>query len=304
METSCRRRVPRIILAAVATLLIGVAAGGTSFAVLIEEDIPAPSSVASPSPTTDGGAATASPEAGTPSPPPPAASPEPSPSATIPAAASSEAAPAATATPAPPDTISAVPTVQISDVPLAPEVAASASPARSASLRTVESARDQIVSGHADEAMRTLSRALAIDPSDPYVYFYLGRAYLMKKDYTQALTFLRRAEIGFSSDPAWMGETRGFEGAAYEESGRPAEAQVAYKQALESAPNNRIALTGYGRLAAAGYTGTAAGAVPPVQAAPPGQAPAAPDGPDSNWVIAPAPAMPPPPAAETPMPIE
>ncbi len=299
METSCSRLVPRIILAAVATLLIGAAVGGTSFAVLIEEDIPAPSSVASPSPTADDAAATASPTAIV-------ASPQASPSATIPATASSEAAAAATVTPALPNTISAVPTVQISDAPLAPEFAASASPARSASIRTVERARDQIVSGNADEAIRSLSRALSIDPTNPYVYFYLGRAYFMKKNYAQALTFLQRAEIGFSSDPAWMSETRGFEGAAYEESGRLAEAQVAYKHALESAPNNRIALTGYGRLAAAGYTGTADGAIPPVQAAPPGEIPAAPDGPSGDWVIAPAPAMPPPPppAAETPMPIE
>ncbi len=188
--------------------------------------------------------------------------------------------------------------MQISDTPLAPEVAASASPARSASIRTVERARDQIVSGNADEAIRSLSRALSIDPTNPYVYFYLGRAYFMKKNYAQALTFLQRAEIGFSSDPAWMGETRGFEGAAYEESGRPAEAQVAYKHALESAPNNRIALTGYGRLAAAGYTGAPDGAFPAAQAAP--EVPAAPSG---DWVIAPAPAMPPP-AAAPPMPVE
>ena len=306
METSCSRLVPRIILAAVATLLIGAAAGGTSFAVLIEEDIPAPSSVASPSPTADAGAATASPAAGTSSPAALAASPEPSPSATIPATASSDATPAATNTPQP-DITGAGPTVQMSDAPLAPELAASASPARSASIRAVESARDQIVSGKVDEAIRSLSRGLAIDPTNPYVYFYLGRAYFMKKNYAQALTFLHRAEIGFSSDPAWMGETRGFEGAAYEESGRPAEAQVAYKHALESAPHNRIALTGYGRLTAAGYTGTADGAIPPVQAAPPGEAPAALEGPSGDWVIAPAPAMPPPPpppAAETPMPIE
>jgi len=304
METSCSRLVPQIILAAVATLLIGAVTGGTSFAVLIEEDIPAPSSLASPSPTADAGAATASPTAVV-------ASPEPSPSASISATASSDATPAATITPPPLDITSAGPTVQISDAPFAPELAASASPARSASIRAVESARDQIVSGKVDEAIRSLSRALAIDPTNPYVYFYLGRAYFMKKNYAQALTFLHRAEIGFSSDPAWLGETRGFEGAVYEESGRPADAQVAYKHALESAPNNRTAVTGYGRLAAAGYTGTADGAIPPVQGAPPGEvpgAPAVPDGPSGDWVIAPAPAMPPPPppppAAEPPMPVE
>jgi len=295
METSCRRLVPRIILAVVATLLIGAVVGGTSFAVLIEEDIPAPSSGASPSPTADAAAGTASPAAV-------AASPEASPSATVSTTASSDATPAATNTPPPLDITSAGPTVQVSDDPLASELATPASPARSASIRTVEGARDQIVSGKADEAIRSLSRALSIDPTNPYVYFYLGRAYFMKKNYAQALTFLQRAEIGFSSNPAWLGETRGFEGAAYEESGRPAEAQVAYRHALESAPNSRIAVAGYGRLAASGYTGAPDGALPEVQAAP--EVPAAPSG---DWVIAPAPAMPPPPpppAAEPPPPAE
>jgi Flp pilus assembly protein TadD len=291
MKTSCSRLVSRILLAAIATLLIGAVAGGTSFAVLVEEDIPAPSSGASPSPTANVGVGTASPAAV-----------EASPSATFSATASSDATPAATNTPPPLDITSAGRTVQVSDDPLASELATSASPARSASIRTVEGARDQIVSGKADEAIRSLSRALSIDPTNPYVYFYLGRAYFMKKNYAQALTFLQRAEIGFSSNPAWLGETRGFEGAAYEESGRPAEAQVAYRHALESAPNSRIAVAGYGRLAASGYTGAPDGALPEVQAAP--EVPAAPSG---DWVIAPAPAMPPPPpppAAEPPPPAE
>ena len=291
METSWRRLVPRIILAAIATLLIGAVAGGTSFAVLVEEDIPAPSSGASPSPTANAGVGTASPAAV-----------EASPSATFSATASSDATPAATNTPPPLDLTNAGPTVQVSDAPLAPEFAASTSPARSASIRTVERARDEIVSGKADEAIRSLSRGLSIDPTNPYVYFYLGRAYFMKKNYAQALTFLKRAEIGFSSNPTWLGETRGFEGAAYEESGRPAEAQVAYRQALQSAPNIRIAVAGYGRLAASGYTGAPDGVPPAVQAAP--EVPAAPSG---DWVIAPAPAMqppPPPPAAEPPPPAE
>ncbi len=46
--------------------------------------------------------------------------------------------------------------------------------------------------------------ALSIDPSNPYVYFYLGSAYLIKKNYNQALTFFQRAEIGFNAiPPGW-----------------------------------------------------------------------------------------------------
>jgi tetratricopeptide (TPR) repeat protein len=189
-------------------------------------------------------------------------------------------------TEAPPalDITGAVATVQVSDASLVPEFAASANPARAASIRTVERARQDIIAGRADDAIHLLARALSIDPTNPYSYFYLGRAYLIKKNYNQALTFFQRAEIGFTSNPAWLGESRGFEGVAYEETGRLAEAGSAYRRALQAAPNNRIALTGYGRLAASGYTGITDAALRGGPAPPP-----------SDSAIVPAPAMPPPP---------
>ena len=187
------------------------------------------------------------------------------------------------------DITGAVATVQVSDASLEPEFAASANPARAASMRTVERARQEILAGRADDAIRLLASALSIDPSNPYSYFYLGRAYLIKKNYNQALTFFQRAEIGVTSNPAWMGECLGFEGLAYEETGRLAEAVSAYRRALQAAPNNRIALTGYGRLAASGYTGVADASLRGGPAPPP-----------SDSAIVPAPAMPqpPPPPAE------
>src|SRR5439155_27202077 len=101
-----------------------------------------------------------------------------------------------------------------------------------------------------------ISRAISIDPYNPFAYFYIGRAYLAKDNYDQALTFLHRAEINFRSDSQWLGETLAFEGAAYEESNRPAEAALAYKRALDAAPYNRLAIVGFGRLAPAQLEGS------------------------------------------------
>lgn len=152
---------------------------------------------------------------------------------------------------APPLDMSNVPSAApVSDTSLEPLIDKTADPALATSLRTTEEARRLIAARHPDEAIRELGRAVSIDASNPYAYFYLGRAWLMKGDYKQALTFLIRAEMGLGSNPQWLGETLGFEGACQEELGRYREAATAYRRALEAAPGNLMARAGYGRLTA------------------------------------------------------
>lgn len=159
--------------------------------------------------------------------------------------ASPEAQP--TEVPAAIDLAITTPVQQVSDQSLAALIS-QASPARAASLRIVDQAREQFLAGRPDDAIRSLGRSVSIDPTDPHSYFYLGRSYFAKKNYQQALTFLQRAELGFGSDPAWLGETLGFEGATYELLGRPTDAETAYKRALEASPGNLMARAGYTRI--------------------------------------------------------
>jgi tetratricopeptide (TPR) repeat protein len=132
---------------------------------------------------------------------------------------------------------------------LDPEINTKVSPALAASLRLTEGARKSIAGGQVDDAMRELARALSLDPADAFAYYYLGRAYLLKKNYTQALTFFRRAEIGFNGRSDWSAEALSYEGLCDEELGKPTDAAQAYKQALVASPNNFKARVGYGRLA-------------------------------------------------------
>ena len=109
-----------------------------------------------------------------------------------------------------------------------------------------------------------------------FAYYYLGRAYLARKNYSQALTFFRRAEIGFNGRSDWTAEALSYEGLCDEELGKATDAVQLYKQALAASPNNFKARVGYGRLA------SVAGPVENVDAPPPGQdlaipPPAAPD---------------------------
>jgi tetratricopeptide (TPR) repeat protein len=143
-----------------------------------------------------------------------------------------------------------MPTPQISDSSLEPLINAAPTPARAASLRITEKQRVELEKGHVDDAVRELAHAVSIDPSNSYAYFYLGRAYVARKGYAQALTFFKRAEIGLASNSAWLGEIYAFEGLALEQSGKSAEAEAEYQKALAATPGNLTARVGATRLAA------------------------------------------------------
>ena len=86
---------------------------------------------------------------------------------------------------------SVAPQMQISDASLESLIQSvhAAQPALAASLRVTDHAREQILNHHEDDAIQTLTGAMSIDGGDPYAYFYLGRAYLGKKNYDQAIDF-------------------------------------------------------------------------------------------------------------------
>jgi tetratricopeptide (TPR) repeat protein len=225
------------------------------------------------------------------------------------AAASPEASP--TEVPPPYDIGSVQPSPPVSDQPLTPliDAAAKDQPAFSASLRFVERARKELDASKADEAIRALGRAVSIDSSDPYAYFYLGRAYMMKNDYGQALAFFGRSEVGLRAIPAWLGEVKSFEGACLEQQGKFPEALQAYKDALEAAPNNLMARVGYGRLSAVAADANAGNEPPPLAPAvgaafpPPAPGALAPPPEDSTAVAGPPKEAPPAPAQSDPGPL-
>ncbi len=177
-----------------------------------------------------------------------------------------EPAPEATPTDAPPpyDVGSVQPTAPVSDQPLTGLIAGTKDqPALNASLRFAEDGRKALEASKPDDAIRDLGRAISIDPTDPYAYFYLGRAYMLKKDYPQALAFFGRSEVGVRTVPAWLGEVKSFEGACLEEQGKFPQAAAAYRQALDVAPGNLMARTGYGRLSESLSDANAGSAEPP-----------------------------------------
>ena len=128
------------------------------------------------------------------------------------------------------------------------EIGEAATPEESASMRLTETARNQLIGGRIGDAMRDFARALALDPSNAFAYYYLGRAFMARKDYEQARTFFRWAETGFIGRSDWNAEALSYEGLCDEELGNVEDATHAYKEALAVSPDNFRARVGYGRL--------------------------------------------------------
>jgi hypothetical protein len=186
-------------------------------------------------------------------------------------------------------------TPQISDSSLAPLIASAPTPARAASLRITEQQRVELERGHTDDAIRELAHAISLDPSNSYAYFYLGRAYIARRNYGQAQTFFKRAEIGVASNSAWLGETYAFEGVCLEQAGKSADAAAAYQKALAASPGNLTARVGVTRLSAFMPASTTAAAPAGDLDQPAPREPEIPTAPDEPPIPpAPRPAPPPP----------
>ncbi len=115
----------------------------------------------------------------------------------------------------------------------------------------------QLESGDPDAALEHFERAIAVDPTNPYAYYFLGEVHLQRGDYDQAITFAdRAAALSARSDPAWLARACTLQGQVYEAAGRFADARDAYQRALQANPQDRSALAGLGRV------GGGAGAMP------------------------------------------
>lgn len=72
-----------------------------------------------------------------------------------------------------------------------------------ASLTLAEQGRMLIQEKRADDAIRTLERAMNLYPKNGEVYYYLAEAWLLKGNVAQATEYNRLAGIYLSKNPQW-----------------------------------------------------------------------------------------------------
>jgi hypothetical protein len=120
-----------------------------------------------------------------------------------------------------------------------------------AALRLIEDGRRQMEQGAYDAALDRLERAVAIDPTNAYGYYFLARVHFLKNNYDQAIAFAgRAASLSGHTDRVCLGRIYSLEGAVFEEVGRYPDARKAYQRAIEADPDNLSAQVGMARLSA------------------------------------------------------
>ena len=117
-----------------------------------------------------------------------------------------------------------------------------------AATRLADAARTRLAAGEDAAALDQLERAIAIDPNNPYAYFFLAQLHLHTHSYDQAIAFAdRAASLSAGTSPEWSSRAWALQGNAYEAAGRFADARQAYLRAVHAAPNNLAALAGLAR---------------------------------------------------------
>jgi len=122
-----------------------------------------------------------------------------------------------------------------------------------AALRLIEDGRAHLRQARYDQALERFERAVAIDPTSAYGYYFLAQLHYEMKKYDQAIAFASRAaSLSAHSDRVCLGRAYGLQGRVFEEVGRYPDARRAYQRAVEADPNNAAARGGMVRLVGGG----------------------------------------------------
>ena len=118
-----------------------------------------------------------------------------------------------------------------------------------AATRLADQARLHMAQGDADGAIELLERAVAVDPANPYAYYFLAEIHFARGAYDQAIHFAERAALLSARAPtAWLSRSYALEGRIFEAAGAFTEARDAYRQALEADGGNAGARAGMARV--------------------------------------------------------
>lgn len=132
--------------------------------------------------------------------------------------------------------------------PLA-SLTASTAPHVVAATRLADEGRQRLAAGDLDTALEQLERAIAIDPANPYAYYYLAEIHFARGSYQQAIAFGDRAAIlSARADSGLLSRAFGLQGKVFEAAGRFADARAAYQRAIETDHSNRAAQMGLARV--------------------------------------------------------
>jgi len=126
-------------------------------------------------------------------------------------------------------------------------------PNAAAALRLIEEGRASLAEHAYDRALDRFERAVTIDPSNAYGYYFLAQLHYDKHDYDQVIAFADKAVVlSARTDPGLTARAYSLQGAVYEDVGRYPDARAAYRKALSADSRNLAARVGIARLGGEG----------------------------------------------------
>lgn len=134
------------------------------------------------------------------------------------------------------------------DSSLVAKITPRTSPQRAASLRVTEEGRKLIEARDYNKALARLEKAISIDSTNPYGYYYLGKAHYHLGRYRESLNFLDVAEGHVASEPYWLAEVFALKGENFRALGSLQKADSSYSEALRLNSGNRVASEGLSRM--------------------------------------------------------
>jgi tetratricopeptide (TPR) repeat protein len=133
------------------------------------------------------------------------------------------------------------PATRADDGPLTAKIDAATPAGRAAALRLTEEGRQRLAAGEPARAIDLLERAIAVDARAPYAYYFLAKAHAELRHAALAQRVLDRAEQKLANEPYWRSEVYRLRGELLAQEGKTAEAEAAYRRALDAWPGNRAA---------------------------------------------------------------
>jgi Flp pilus assembly protein TadD len=122
-------------------------------------------------------------------------------------------------------------------------------PQVAAATRLANEGRTLLTAGKDDAALESLERAISVDPTNPYAYYFLAELHFRNDSYDQAIAFADRAALlSAHLDGTWLTRSYALQGQALEAAGRVSDAREAYRRALLADRRNQTARTGLDRV--------------------------------------------------------
>ena len=121
-------------------------------------------------------------------------------------------------------------------------------PKQRASLRLSQKGEQSLLQGKFTEASNALSKAIDLDPSNPFAYYFLGETHYQTGEYPLSLALLEKTERLLGNNTLWRSKTYALMGSNYEALKNFPKALSLFEKALNNNKHNLIAQEGLDRI--------------------------------------------------------